>query len=404
VDGFDLARARAETPGCADVAHFNNAGSALPPQPVVDVVIEHLQREARIGGYEAAAEAQERLDAVYDELAALLGCDADEIAVVENATRAWDMAFYGLRFEPGDRILCARAEYESNVIGFLQVAQRTGATVDYVPNDEHGQLSLAALREMLDERVKLIAVTHVPTNGGLVNPVEEIGAIAREAGITYLVDACQSVGQLPIDVRAIGCDVLSATGRKYLRGPRATGLLYVRRELIADLEPPLLDLHAARWVAPDRYEIRPDAKRFENWEYYVAGKLGLGAAARYAREWGLEAIAARVGALAARLREGLAGIDGVHVHDLGLRKCGIVSLTVDGLDSQAVRDALAQRAINVSVNPRHYTLFDMDARGLPDLVRASAHYYNSEDEVDALVDAMIAIGRLPRRSERSTRR
>jgi cysteine desulfurase / selenocysteine lyase len=404
VDGFDLARARAETPGCAEVAHFNNAGSALPPQPVVDVVIGHLQREARIGGYEAAAEAQERLDAVYDELAVLLGCDADEIAVVENATRAWDMAFYGLRFEPGDRILCARAEYESNVIAFLQVAQHSGATVDYVPNDEHGQLSLAALREMLDERVKLVAVTHVPTNGGLVNPVEEVGAITRAAGITYLVDACQSVGQLPIDVRAIGCDVLSATGRKYLRGPRATGLLYVRRELIADLEPPLLDLHAARWVAADRYEIRADAKRFENWEYYVAGKLGLGTAARYARDWGLEAIAARVGALAARLRDDLGAIDGVRVHDLGLRKCGIVSLTVDGLDSHVVRDALAERAINVSVNPRHYTLFDMDARGLPDLVRASVHYYNSEDEVDALVDAMAAIARLPRRSERSTRR
>jgi selenocysteine lyase/cysteine desulfurase len=404
VDGIDLARARADTPGCAEVAHFNNAGAALPPQPVTDAVIGHLQREARIGGYEAAAEAHERLDAVYDELAALLGCDPDEVAVVENATRAWDMAFYGLPFAAGDRILCARAEYESNVIAFLQIARRTGATVEYVPNDEHGQLSLAALRDMVDERVKLIAVTHVPSNGGLVNPVEQIGAVARDAGITYLVDACQSVGQLPVDVRAIGCDVLSATGRKYLRGPRATGMLYVRRELIGAIEPPLLDLHAARWVAEDRYEIRADAKRFENWEYYVAGKLGLGAAARYAREWGLEAIADRVGALAARLREGLAAVDGVEVHDLGLRKCGIVSLTVDGVDSAAVHAALAQRAINVSVNPRHYTLFDMRARDLPDLVRASVHYYNSEEEVDALVDALAAIARRQRPRARSMRR
>jgi cysteine desulfurase / selenocysteine lyase len=404
VDGFDLARARAETPGCAEVAHFNNAGAALPPQPVLDAVIGHLEREARIGGYEAESEAADRLDAVYDELAALLGCDADEVAVVENATRAWDMAFYALRFGPGDRILCARAEYESNVIAFLQVARRTGATVQYVPNDEHGQLSLAALRDAIDERVKLVAVTHVPTNGGLVNPVEEIGAIARAAGITYLVDACQAIGQLPIDVGRIGCDMLSATGRKYLRGPRATGLLYVRRELIADLEPPLLDLHAARWVADDRYEIRPDAKRFENWECYVAGKLGLGVAARYAREWGLEAIAARVGALAARLREGLAGVEGAHVHDLGLRKCGIVSLSVDGLTSAEVKHALAERAINVSVNPGHYTRFDMQARGLADLVRASVHYYNSEDEVDALVDAVAAIGRPRQPRARSTRR
>jgi selenocysteine lyase/cysteine desulfurase len=404
VNGFDLARARAETPGCAEVAHFNNAGSSLPPQPVLDAVLGHLQREAVIGGYEAEAEAAERLDAVYDELAALLGCDADEVAVVENATRAWDMAFYAMRFGAGDRILCARAEYESNVIAFLQVARHTGATVEYVPNDEHGQLSLDALRDAIDERVKLIAITHVPSNGGLVNPAEEIGAIAREASIPYLVDACQSVGQLPVDVRRIGCDVLSATGRKYLRGPRATGLLYVRRELVGELEPPLLDLHAARWVADDRFEIRPDAKRFENWEQYIAGKLGLGAAARYAREWGLEAIARRVGALAARLREGLADVDGVNVHDLGVRKCGIVSLTVDGLASDAVKQSLAERAINVSVNPGHYTRFDMQARGLPDLVRASVHYYNSEDEVDGLVDALAAIAGPQRPRARSTRR
>jgi cysteine desulfurase/selenocysteine lyase len=319
VSAIDLARARADTPGCAQVAHFNNAGASLPPRPVIDAVVGHLEREAQIGGYEAEAEAHERLEAVYDELAALLGCNRDEVAVVENATRAWDMAFYALRFGAGDQILCARAEYESNVIAFLQVAQRTGARVEYVPNDEHGQVSLDALREAIDERVKLIAITHVPSNGGLVNPVEEIGAIARAAGITYLVDGCQALGQLPIDVERIGCDMFSATGRKYLRGPRATGLLYVRRELIGDLEPPLLDLHAARWVADDRYEIRPDAKRFENWEQYVAGKLGLGAAARYAREWGLEAIAERVGALAARLREGLAGVDGANVHDLGMR-------------------------------------------------------------------------------------
>jgi cysteine desulfurase / selenocysteine lyase len=404
VDGFDLARARADTPGCVEVAHFNNAGSALPPRPVIDAVLGHLEREARIGGYEAEAEAADRLTAVYDELAALLGCDADEVAVVENATRAWDMAFYALRFEAGDRILCARAEYESNVIAFLQVARRSGAVVEYVPNDEHGQLSVAALREMVDERVRLIAVTHVPSNGGLVNPVEEIGAVAREVGVTYLVDACQAIGQLPVDVRQIGCDILSATGRKYLRGPRGTGLLYVRRALADELEPPLLDLHAARWVADDRYEIRPGARRFENWEYYVAGKLGLGAAARYACEWGLEAIAGRVGALAARLRDGLGGVEGVHVHDLGLRKCGIVSLTVDGLTSTAVAMALGERAINVSVNPGHYTRFDMQARGLEDLVRASVHYYNSEDEVDEFVDAIDAIAHPRRRTARSTYR
>jgi cysteine desulfurase/selenocysteine lyase len=388
VAGIDLARARAETPGCAHVAHFNNAGAGLVPEPVLDAMLGHLQREATIGGYEAEAEADDRLEAVYNELAALLGCERDEIAVVENATRAWDMAFYALRFGPGDRILCARAEYESNVVAFLQVAHRTGAVVEPVPNDEHGQLSVAALSEMLDDRVKLVAITHVPTNGGLVNPIEEVGALAQAAGVPFLVDACQSIGQLPLDVGRIGCDMLSATGRKYLRGPRATGLLYVRRELADRLEPPLLDLHAARWVAEDRYEIRPGTRRFENWETNVAAKLGLGEAVRYARAWGLEAIEARVVALAERLRAGLGEVDGVRVRDLGVRRCGIVSFTVEGRPSSAVKADLARRGINVEVSPGHYTRYDMVERGMEDLVRASVHYYNSEDEVDALVAAL----------------
>jgi cysteine desulfurase / selenocysteine lyase len=390
---IDLERARTDTPGCKRVTHLNNAGSSLPPQPVLDAVVAHLRHEAQIGGYEAEAEAHDRLEAVYDEIAALIGCGRDEIALVENATRAWDMAFYALRFGPGDRILCARAEYESNLIAFLQAARRTGAVVEAVPDDEHGQLSVAALRDNLDERVKLIAVTHVPTNGGLVNPAAEIGAVAREAGVTFLLDACQSVGQLDVDVGAIGCDMLSATGRKYLRAPRGTGFLYVRRDLAERLEPPLLDLHAAELVAPDRYVIRPDARRFENWESYVAGRLGLGAAVRYARELGIDAIEARVTALAERLRGLLHDTRGVRVHDRGARRCGIVSLTVDGIGPGEVTSALAAQAINVSVSPGHYTLLDMQARGLDELVRASVHYYNSEDEIDRAARAIAQLAR-----------
>jgi cysteine desulfurase/selenocysteine lyase len=388
---FDVERARRDTPGVIRVAHLNNAGAALPPAQVTEAVIAHLRREAEIGGYEAADLAAEQIQATYLSIARLIGCEIDEVAVVESATRAWDMAFYAMSFKPGDRILTAHAEYASNVIAFLQVAGRTGTVVEVVDDDEHGQLSVADLRHRLDSgrgEVKLIAITHVPTQGGLVNPAEEVGALAREAGVPYLLDACQSVGQLPIDVQRIGCDLLSATGRKYLRGPRGTGFLYVRRSILDRLEPPFLDMHAATWTAPKHYEIRPDARRFESWETNYAGKIGLGVAIDYALSWGLDAVEARVTALAEGLRERLRTLDGVHLHDQGQRRCGIVTFTVDGVHAQDVRRSLAARGVNTSVSSAGSARLDLPRRGLSELVRASVHYYNTDDELDRLVNAL----------------
>lgn len=390
---IDLARVRRDTPAAAHLVHLNNAGAALPPQPVLDVQLAHLRREAEIGGYEAAEEAQERLEGVYDSLARLLRCDRSEIALVENATVAWDMAFYALKFAPGDRILTAQAEYASNYIAYLQVARRTGAIVEVVPSEPTGELSVDALERMIDGRVKLIAVSHVPTNGGLVNPAEEIGRVARAHGIPFLLDACQAAGQMPLDVNALGCDLLSATGRKYLRGPRGTGFLYVRRSILERLEPPFLDLRSATWVGPDRYVMRADARRFENWESNIAAQLGLGVAADYALEIGLDAIAARVTALAADLRARLSAIDGVTVADAGKRRCGIVTFAVAGVPAEEVARRLRERRINTSVTTPASTLIDATARKLPDLVRASVHYYNSEDEIAACAAAVQEIAR-----------
>jgi cysteine desulfurase / selenocysteine lyase len=381
---FDVARARRETPGCERVLHFNNAGAALMPRPVLDAARDYLTLEAEIGGYEAEEREHAAIERFYGTAAELLGCDSDEIAFVENATRAWDMAFYALPFAPGDRILTARAEYASNVVAFLQVAQRTGAQVEVIPSDESGQVSVAALEGMIDDRVKLIAITHVPTNGGLVNPAAAVGKAARAAGITYLLDACQSVGQMPVDVAEIGCDLLSTTGRKYLRGPRGTGFLYVRRELGHQLKPPFLDLHAAEWVASNRYQIRGDARRFENWETNFAGKVGLTVAIDYARNWGITAIWDRVQSLASRLRAELEEIPGVTVRDIGAEQCGIVTFTVDGMGAQAVQQALAGQSMNVTISTVASTRFDMEARGLNEVVRASVHYYNDEAEIERL--------------------
>jgi cysteine desulfurase / selenocysteine lyase len=400
---IDIERARRDTPGVVRVAHLNNAGAALPPTQVTEAVIAHLRREAEMGGYEAAAAATEQVEGTYAAIARLISCQTSEIAVVENATRAWDMAFYALSFAPGDRILTARAEYASNVIAFLQIAARTGAVVEVVDNDESGQLSVPDLRRRLSDGkdpVRLVAITHVPTQGGLVNPAEEVGAAAREAGVPFLLDACQSVGQLPVDVETIGCDLLSATGRKFLRGPRGTGFLYVRRGLLGELEPPFLDLHAATWTAPDKYEIRPDARRFENWETNYAAKIGLGVAVEYALSWGLTAIEARVTALAADLRERLRAQPGVHVHDQGQRRCGIVTFTIDGVPAQQAQRHLAEQGVNVSVSQVDHARLDLPARGLTDLVRASVHYYNDNDDLDRLIAALSDVA--PRATARST--
>jgi cysteine desulfurase/selenocysteine lyase len=386
-----LEELRHDTPGLSNVIHFNNAGAALMPTPVLDVQIDHLKLEAAIGGYEAATEATERCEAVYTSVAKLIGARTEEIALVENATVAWDMAFYALPFAKGDRILTAEAEYAANYIAYLQVAKKVGAVVETIPSTNSGEVDVGALENMIDERVKLISITHIPTNGGLVNPAVEIGKISKQHGITYLLDACQTVGHMPVDVEEIGCDILSATGRKYLRGPRGTGFLYVHGRLLETLEPPMLDMFAAEWVAPDRFEVRPDARRFENWENNYAARLGLGVAVDYALDLGLAEIWERIQKLAGTLRDGLSIIPDVKVRDIGRVQCGIVTFTLEGVDALNIKAALDARRINVSVSNPSSTLLDASRRNLPPVVRASVHYYNDDAEIAQLLEAVTIL-------------
>ncbi|NIH87822.1 aminotransferase class V-fold PLP-dependent enzyme [Amycolatopsis granulosa] len=388
LDAAAVDRLRQETPGTGEVIHLNNAGSSLPPDRVTGTVLDYLREESVRGGYETAAAHAERIEGVYGSIARFLGAGTADISLTDHATRSWQAVFYAFRFGPGDRILTCRSEYASNAIAYLQVARRTGAVVEVVEDDESGQLDVADLERRLDDRVKLISITHVPTQGGLVNPAEEVGAIAEQAGVPFLLDACQSAGQLDLDVRRLRCDALSATGRKYLRGPRGTGFLYVHPRLRERLEPAMLDLHSATWTAPAEFEIAPDGRRFETWERNYGLVLGLGAAVDYALEVGLPAIEERVTALAARLRADLSRIPGVTVHDQGRHQCGIVTFSVAGVDAGDVRDTLYGAKVNTSVaRPTSYQ-YDQQVRQLPDMVRASVHYFNTEDELRTLVETV----------------
>jgi cysteine desulfurase/selenocysteine lyase len=383
---IDINKVRADTPGCTNLTHFNNAGASLMPIPVYEAMTHHLELEQNIGGYEAQNLAAADIAAFYVEFAGLLNAMPEEIAYVENATRAWDMAFYGMPLVKGDRILTHESEYVSNYLAFLQQSKNRGWEVDLVPSDDQGQIDLELMESMITPRTKLIAITHVPTQGGLINPVEEVGKIAKKHGLIYMLDACQSAGQIPLDVNKIGCHVLSGTGRKYLRGPRGTGFLYVCSDMLEKIEPPFIDLHSAIWTSPEHYEWVNSAKRYENWECNIAGKIGLMRGVRYARDLGLDLIERRVTHIASTLREALAELSDVTVHDRGVNKCGIVTFYKNGKEPSEIANNLRANKVNVSISKLASAQLDFGKRQLSSLVRASVHYFNTENEIDRFVE------------------
>jgi len=385
---MNIQQLRKDTPGCEHVLHFNNAGAALPPQQVTSAIKNHLDLESLQGGYEAANMASATTDRFYQSAATLINCTPKEIAFIDNATRAWDMAFYSLSFNKGDKILTAHSEYASNYLALLHRARQLGLTIEVVANDASGQIDLVDLTNKMTKEVKLIAITHVPSQGGLVNPAQAVGEIARQHGVTYLLDATQSIGQMPVDVQAIGCDFLCATGRKFLRGPRGTGFLYARQSIIKDCNPPFIDLHSATWVEDNSYVLQASAQRFETWEQNIAAKIGLTVAIEYALTQGMTQIWARIQKLATSLRQQLAEIPGITIRDLGQEQCGIVTFNADNKSTAEIQQYLRTKHINVSLSLPEYARLDLVKRQISSLVRASVHYYNTEEEVETFCQAI----------------
>lgn len=385
---IDIEQVRADTPSCAEIAHFNNCGASLPPKQVVDAVIDYLQLEASIGGYEAAAERAADLDNVYGAGATLLGCRQEELAFVGGAAEAWWRAFLSIPMAAGDRVLIGRTEYISNALALMQAAER-GVLVEIVPDDAHGQVDLDALESMLDDRVKAVCLTMVAMTNGLVNPAAEVGRLAKRSGAYFLLDACQAVGQLPVDVEELQCDFLSFTGRKFARGPRGTGMLYVRATTLPDLQTPtFIDGRSAGWLPGMTYELAPTARRFEFMEVPYGAKVGLGVALDYANNLGLEAIEERISELSGYVRGELDSRGPTTVADTGTRKCGIVTFTVSGHKPDDVVAHLKRAKINTGNPGTVGSRLDLESRGVTEVVRLGVHYYNNHDELDRLLSEL----------------
>jgi selenocysteine lyase/cysteine desulfurase len=386
----EVARWRADTPGCENIVHLNNAGAALMPRVVSDAITAHLTLEQRIGGYEAAEAQEAKVRESYDHLAGLLGARARNIGLIQNSTMAFAQAISTFDFAPDDVILTSRSDYASNQIMYLSLARRRGVRVIRGPDAPEGGVDPDDFARLIRQyRPTLVALTWIPTNAGLVQPIEEIGRLCQEAGVPYLVDACQAVGQMPIDVTGIGCDYLAGAARKFLRGPRGIGFLYVSdRVLQAGAHPLLVDMHGATWTEADSFVLSPDAKRFESWEVAYALVLGLGAAAAYARDVGVDKACDRARELAAYARTRLAKLPGVRVLDRGPELCAIVTIAIAGRNTSDIKLELRSRGINTSSPHREDAVIDMDEKQTSSALRISPHYYNTIEEIDTAVETL----------------
>lgn len=388
---LDIQSLRTEIPGTTQLCHFNNAGSALPNQSVIESIKNYLDLEAKTGGYVMARKQEALIQNCYIQAARLINCAADEIAIVENASVGFIKALYAIPFKRGDVLLTSGIEYGTNYLNYMKLRDEIGIEIRTFNYQEDGSLDLTDFESKIDDRVKLISITHIPTQSGFIAPAQAIGKIAKKHNILYLLDACQSVGQIPVDVQAIQCDFLSTTSRKYIRGPRGLGFLYVNKNILPKLNPIYLDMLYAEWNSPDAYQLRRSAKVFENWEKPYALIVGLAQALKIINETGIQNIWNRIKMLSTELRTQIAADPLLQCFDPGQNKCGIITFTKEGIDPSHLQQALEARGINTSVSSRSASYLDMHKRSLHFVNRASLHYYNTEEEVNFFISSLKSI-------------
>tara|TARA_E500000331_G_scaffold60984_1_gene55588 strand:- start:434 stop:1603 length:1170 start_codon:yes stop_codon:yes gene_type:complete len=388
---LDINKIRLETPGCQSRIHFNNAGGSLIPRGVSVAVESYLNREQEIGSYEAAEEARVLINSFYTKFSELLNCSESEIAFIENSTRAWEMAVHSISWKPGDQIITGENEYGSNYLGLLHLAKQRSLKILTIPNDESGTISLSQLEESVTDKTRLIAITHVASQRGDVQPASKVGEIANKHNILYLLDACQSVGQINLDTKSLKCDFLCGSGRKYLRGPRGTGFLYTKSTALKTLEPVFLDLHSANWKNVGSYEFVRDAKMFECWERNMAAMIGLTTAVEYLLKLDVKMVEQRVKQLSLNLREKLSELAAIKILEKSNNCSGIVTFTKTSISATDLKDELQKKGINISVIKQRNARLDLGKECTGDINRASLHYYNSEQEISEFIKELTKL-------------
>ena len=395
----EIEKFRSETVGCRTVSHLNNAGASLMPDVVTMAILEHIKLESEIGGYEAAALKADEILQFYMQAGKLINCNPSNIAFTASATDSYTRALSSIPFCSGDIILTDNDDFISNQIQFISCQKRFGIKIVRIKNAEIGGVDLNDLEEKLFTlKPKLLAITHIPTNSGLVQSVKSIGEIysryikEHSDKTWYILDACQSAGQMKLDVEELECDFLSITIRKFLRGPRGSGFLYISdRALKSGLEPLFIDMRGADWVEKDEYKQQPDARRFEDWEFAFALVLGSKVAIEYCLNIGEDRIWQQIQVLSKYMRNELSKNPKVRVLDKGPELGALVTFTVEDSQPGFILDELLRRKINVVPSFRNFAVIDFDEKGVEWAIRVSPHYYNTFEEVDLLIKAVEEI-------------
>ncbi|WP_415327361.1 aminotransferase class V-fold PLP-dependent enzyme [Chryseobacterium sp. MMS23-Vi53] len=387
---MNLDKIRQDIKGLSDGKIFlNNAGSSLMPTIVVDSMIDYLKQEEQFGGYEVANRNTELLEQFYDETAKLINAQPSNIAFATSATDAYAKALSSIIFKEEDVIITTVDDYISNQIVFISLQKKLNVKVIRTKNLSDNELDLEDLENLIKKHnPKLVAVTHIPTNSGLIQNVEAVGKLCKQYDVLYLVDACQSVGQLVVDVEKIGCDFLTATGRKFMRGPRGTGFLYVSDKVLEqNYAPLLLDMRGANWSEFDDYELFKTAKRFEHWEISYASLLGLMEATKYANVVGMQHIEDYNKKLSQKLRENLKNI-GFKVWDWGNNLSSIITFCEPNGDLENSQKVLKENNVFFSVTYKNSALIDFTNKNINGIVRLSPHYFNTPEEIEKVSEIL----------------